>query len=143
MTHPKRVEVAVGIVCENTIEPAGARVLISRRAAAGVLGGYWEFPGGKLEANESAEACVVRELREELGVEVCPTSVLDAIEHTYDHARVVLRPFICAHVGGEPRALEVEEWKWVTVDELADHRFPPANGPLLEQVRGVLGNRSG
>lgn len=138
MTTPERIEVAVGIVLQSGRPSARSYVLISRRSAGGVLGGYWEFPGGKLEANETAEACVVRELREELGIAVRPASALRPIEHRYEHARVVLRPFICTHIGGKPRALQVEAWKWVAVDELDAYRFPPANAALLKQLREAL-----
>lgn len=139
MDEQTKVEVAVGVThrrCPSTDQP---QVLISRRAKDGVLGGFWEFPGGKLEPGESAEACVVRELREELGVEVRPTSAMQPIEHTYEHAHVVLRPFYCEHVGGEPAALEVDDWKWADVTALGGYSFPPANATLLEQVERELG----
>ncbi len=133
------VEVAIGVT--HRLHPATGRpeVLISRRAKDGVLGGYWEFPGGKLDPGESAEACVVRELREELGVEVRPTSAMEPIEHTYAHAHVVLRPFYCEHLGGEPRAIEVDDWVWAELQSLDDYEFPPANAALLKQVRRELG----
>jgi len=133
------VEVAVGVVHRRGPATGLPEVLISRRAKDGVLGGYWEFPGGKLEPGESAEACVVRELREELGVDVRPTSKMTPIEHTYAHAHVLLRPFICEHVGGEPQALEVDDWVWAEIGSLDRYDFPPANAALLEQVKCDLG----
>ncbi|MEO0514695.1 MAG: 8-oxo-dGTP diphosphatase MutT [Planctomycetota bacterium] len=132
------VEVAVGVT--HRLHPSTGRpeVLISRRAKDGVLGGYWEFPGGKLDPGESAEACVVRELREELGIEVRPTSAMKPIEHTYAHAHVVLRPFYCEHLSGEPKALEVDDWRWAELSALHQYEFPPANAELLKQVRRKL-----
>lgn len=133
------VQVAVGVVHRHSEACGATQVLISRRAEAGVLGGFWEFPGGKLEPGESAEACVVRELREELGIEVRPTSAMLPIEHTYEHAHVVLRPFYCEHVGGEPRALEVDDWVWAEVAALGGYEFPSANAALLDRVQRELG----
>lgn len=132
------IEVGIGIVRRGGTGAGPIEVLISRRTDGGVLGGYWEFPGGKLEPHETSEACVVRELREELGVAVRPVGAFAPITHTYDHGRVVLRPFLCAHVGGEPRALEVAEWRWVGVGALAGYRFPPANEALLVELQRRL-----
>ena len=138
MSAHHAIQVAVGVVWRRP-EARGAEgrpeVLISRRAADGVLGGYWEFPGGKLDPGESPEACVVRELREELGVEVRPVRALPAIVHPYDHGRVELHPYFCEHLGGTPAALEVAAWRWVAVDELEAYTFPPANTAILEEVR--------
>lgn len=138
---PTTVEVAIGVTHRSAPGTGLPEVLISRRAKDGVLGGYWEFPGGKLEPGESAELCVVRELFEELGVEVRPTSAMGPIEHTYDHAHVLLRPFYCEHLGGEPQALEVDDWVWAEVGSLDRYEFPPANAALLDQVRRDLGTR--
>ncbi|MEM6853470.1 MAG: 8-oxo-dGTP diphosphatase MutT [Planctomycetota bacterium] len=134
MNKQIEVQVAVGVTHRRCPESGRPQVLISRRAKDGVLGGYWEFPGGKLEPGESAEACVVRELREELGVDVRPTKTMEPIQHTYNHAHVVLRPFYCEHVGGEPAALEVDDWTWCDVARLSEYSFPPANALLLERV---------
>lgn len=138
MKSERLIQVAVGIVwraARDCATAGRAEVLISRRRDGGVLGGYWEFPGGKLDPGESAEACVVRELREELGIEVRPTRALETIEHRYEHGRVELRPFFCEHVSGEPEALEVAAWRWVDMRALRDYEFPPANAALLAEVK--------
>ncbi|MEM6459147.1 MAG: (deoxy)nucleoside triphosphate pyrophosphohydrolase [Planctomycetota bacterium] len=135
----ERVEVALGVVRGRGAGDGVARVLVSRRREAAVLGGFWEFPGGKVEENESPEACVVRELREELGIEVRPVAALGVIRHDYDHAAVTLRPYLCEWVGGEPEARGVAAWAWVDAGQLDHHRFPPANDGLLEEVRELLG----
>ena len=131
------MEVAVGILAE----PVNGhwRVLIARRPEGGVLGGYWEFPGGKREPGESLERCLIREVREELGLVVCVTDALPAVDHCYDHGRVRLCPFFCQRLDDrEPQALAVSEWRWIEPTELDDYTFPPANAALLEHVHHTL-----
>ncbi|MEM9883037.1 MAG: (deoxy)nucleoside triphosphate pyrophosphohydrolase [Planctomycetota bacterium] len=132
------MEVALGVVLHRDPADGVARVLISRRPAAAALGGLWEFPGGKTENGESAEACVVRELREELGIEVRPTAVLGVIRHDYEHAAVTLRPYHCEWVSGRPQKRGVADWAWADAKALGTYRFPPANDGLLVEVRGLL-----
>jgi len=130
--------VSIGIVVRTAVGQASAQVLITKRKDAGVLGGFWEFPGGKRDHGEAPAACVVRELREELGIETRVCGALGVIEHTYEHGHVELRPFYCEHVSGEPRAIEVADFCWVEVDELDGYTFPAGNVKLLEQVRNDL-----
>ncbi|WP_432797319.1 (deoxy)nucleoside triphosphate pyrophosphohydrolase [Poriferisphaera sp. WC338] len=130
------IRVAIGVltkICTDNV-----RVLIARRRDNGVLGGYWEFPGGKIEDGESLENCLVREFEEELGVVVKPGRGLPAIVHTYPHGTVELNPFYCELESGEPQDLEVAEHKWVTADELRGYDFPEANLDLLEEVIEAL-----
>ncbi|MCB9838875.1 MAG: (deoxy)nucleoside triphosphate pyrophosphohydrolase [Phycisphaeraceae bacterium] len=135
------VEVGLGAILRDdpdvrTMVGAVRRLLITRRAAGSVMSGYWELPGGKIEPGETPTACVGRELREELGVEVVLTEQLAPIEHSYDHARVRLHACIGTLAPGSPEAanLEVAEHRWVTADELAGFRFLPANAGILEEV---------
>ena len=123
-----RVDVDIAIVTR------GPEVLICQRHADNTFGGCWEFPGGKREPGESAEACVVREVREEVGIAVRPRLALTVIEHDYPHARIRQHPFICDHLDGEPQLLACQDARWVTPLALRDYRFPPANEPLIEQA---------
>jgi 8-oxo-dGTP diphosphatase len=110
----------------------GGKILIAKRPAGKHLAGFWEFPGGAVEPGETAEEAVKRELREETGLEVTITGRADAIDWDYGHKQVHLDVFICEAPGaGEPRALAGDDIKWVTVPELKDHRFPPANEALI------------
>lgn len=127
-------DVAIGVLLHDPLAEGGPRVLIARRPKAGVLGGYWEFPGGKREPGETLEACVVREFHEEVGLTVAVVEPLPVIEHVYDHGRVRLCPFICRWVAGEPRPIAVSEFRWVRPDELSAYRFPPANAELLRSL---------
>ena len=136
----KHVEVAIGVVFERSAE----RVLICRRKHDTVLGGYWEFPGGKCDVGEAPEACVRREIMEEVGLTVIAIKALPLIEHVYPYASVRLHPFVCRHVSGEPQLLAVADAKWVLPAELGGYEFPPANAGLLAQVElgweGLMGN---
>jgi A/G-specific adenine glycosylase len=90
------------------------RVLIGRRPEGGLLGGLWEFPGGKCRAGESPGACLRRELREELGVEVELGGFLGVFRHRYTHFAVTMHAFECAIRTGRPRADEHTALRWVT-----------------------------
>lgn len=106
-------------------------VLIDRRKPEGLLGGLWEFPGGKIEPNESVEDCIRREIKEELDIEVSVGDRLITIEHTYSHFRVTLNVHHCQYVSGEPQPLECDEIKWVSMDEIHIYPFPKANEKII------------
>ncbi len=96
-------------------------VLIARRPSKGLLGGLWEFPGGKLEAGESHAEALVREIREELGIEVTPTEKFGIYHHAYTHFKVTLQAWFAELKGEEPTALEASEIRWVRIEELVDY----------------------
>ncbi|MEX0777254.1 MAG: (deoxy)nucleoside triphosphate pyrophosphohydrolase [Phycisphaeraceae bacterium] len=134
--QPKRVDVAVGVLIE--VREGRRCVLVARRHDDAVLGGYWELPGGKVEAGEALAHCVQREFAEELGLTVQAGAAMPIIEHQYDHAHVHLHPYLCTRIAGEPRSLQVAEHRWVAIDNLSTICFPPANAPLMEQIRRLL-----
>ena len=106
-----------------------------RAAARGShLGGLWEFPGGKRQAGETAEAALVREIREELDAAVTVGELLDDVEWRYPEKTVRLRFFRCA-LEGEPRAAEGQEIAWVAPAELGGYEFPPADEGLVARLR--------
>lgn len=94
------------------------RVLVARRREEDFLGGLWEFPGGKQEDGETLQECLVRELKEELGIGVEVGERLLTLEHTYIHFRITLHAFRCALREGEPRCLECADWRWVLPADL-------------------------
>jgi 8-oxo-dGTP diphosphatase len=110
------------------------RLLITRRRAESHLGGLWEFPGGKREADETFEECLVREIREELGIEITVGKLFEEITHAYPEKTVHLKFFICEWVKDEPQALGCAEFKWVRKNELAENKFPAADARLLEKL---------
>jgi 8-oxo-dGTP diphosphatase len=110
------------------------RVLVARRNR-GRLAGYWEFPGGKVEPGESLHGAVVRECREELGVEVTPGDRYDPLEFVYPEVRVVLHPLLCRIAAdAEPRPLAAERLAWATAEELREWRLPEPNYSLVERL---------
>jgi A/G-specific adenine glycosylase len=97
-------------------------VLITRRPENGLLGGMWEFPGGKLQEGEDLLACLRREIQEELGVDVEMADLLGTYRHAYTHFRVTLHAFRCSLTEGEPRPIEASDLRWVAPSDL--HGFP-------------------
>lgn len=157
--HPSQqpiVDVAVGVVLNKAAakdthrdapkhDPTAVKhapiirhVLISRRKAEQVLGGYWELPGGKVEPSETPTQAVVRELKEEVGIDATPIHPLPTVEHRYDHAHIRLHPLICQHTAGTASPIEVDEVRWVTPDQLTDYPLPQASLPVIEAFRSWL-----
>ena len=128
----KCIQAAIAVVV------SGGKVLICQRKDDDTLGGFWEFPGGKVEDGESFTDCLARELREEIDIVAEPVAQLTTIEHTYPHAKIRLHPFVCRHVEGEPKLLECQAACWIEPHELRDRRFPPANEKLIEEVIAYL-----
>jgi A/G-specific adenine glycosylase len=124
----KTLDVGLGIVVRD------GKVLICQRRSDTPLGGYWEFPGGKVEPGESPSQCTRRELTEEVAVAVDSMMPLEPLEHVYGATTVRLHPFICTWQSGEARPLASQQIAWVTAEELTTYRFPPANDKLIPRV---------
>lgn len=112
----------------------GRRILISQRPDEGLLGGLWEFPGGKLEPGETLETCLQREIMEELGIAIRVGSKLMEVRHAYTHRLVHLHIFHAHHESGRPKALEVARWQWVPPSGLREKAFPAANVKIIEEI---------
>ena len=110
------------------------RLLISKRKLSSHLGGLWEFPGGKLEAGETFQAALMREIREELGTEIAIDQLISTVEHSYPEKTVLIRFYKCQCVGEEPTALDCEALKWVAPKQLRDHSFPKADDQILDEL---------
>jgi len=122
-------DVAVGVVVK------AGRVLIDLRKPEGLLGGLWEFPGGKRGAGESLEHAVVREVREEVGIEVEPTALLAVVRHAYTHFRITMHAYECRHMSGRARPIACDAVKWVHLSRLDDYAFPKANHKVIAALR--------
>jgi 8-oxo-dGTP diphosphatase len=125
--------VAMRVVAAVLFDASG-RVLISQRPPGKFLAGYWEFPGGKLDAGEAPEQALRRELREELGIELRRCHPLLQLRHDYSGRAVALEVFVVDEAGGEPSGLEGQALKWVSVAELCEQQLLPADGPIVEAL---------
>jgi len=96
-------------------------VLLARRPSKGLLGGMWEFPGGKTEQNETLEDCLVREIREELDASIQVGEAFGVYQHAYTHFRITLHAFFCQLIEGEPKPIEADELAWVSPSELQQY----------------------
>lgn len=110
------------------------RLLVSRRARGAHLAGFWEFPGGKQEPGEGLTACLARELKEELGIEVRVDAPLLTVDHEYEKKRISLHLFSCTWIRGEPAALQCEEIRWVAWEDLSGLLLPPPDREAVERL---------
>ncbi len=109
----------------------GKKILITRRPEKGLLGGLWEFPGGKQNPGESLEECLRREIEEELGIEISVGESFMQVNHAYSHFKITLHPFFCRHLKGRIQKIGVMDYRWVTSAELSDYAFPRADRRVI------------
>jgi mutator protein MutT len=126
---PPRIEVSAALVFQH------GKLLITQRHQESHLGGLWEFPGGKREPGETFEGCLVREIREELGVEISVGKLFEEISHDYPGKSVHLKFFLCELLAGQPQPLDCAAFQWVSKNELGDYEFPDADRQLLTRLR--------
>ena len=130
-------DVAAGIIWQG--KPYQSRLLIAQRPAEGMLGGLWEFPGGKLEAEDvDLRACLRREIEEELAIQIEVGAQLTTVRHAYTHFRITLHAFHAQHTSGEPQTLGVADWRWVTFDELAAFPFPVTDQKIIGALQQAV-----
>ena len=125
--------IGIGVV----INEAGD-VLIDQRLEEGLLGGMWEFPGGKQEPGEPIEACIARELMEELGIGVSVGDALITVDHAYSHKKLRFVVHLCRWMSGDPKPLASQQVRWVRPEQLKDYPFPAANARIIEALLGKL-----
>jgi len=124
-------DIAVGIIWKRD------RILIDQRKSDGLLGGLWEFPGGKREPGEALETALRREVLEEVGIRIRVLRQIGRVKHAYSHFRITLYAFECRHVSGRPRALGCAAWRWVRLEELDQYAFPKANHKIMAMLCGT------
>ena len=138
--YPKRLKakptplhnIAVGVVVKND------QVLITRRRDDGLLGGLWEFPGGKIKPGETSEAACVREIREETGLTVTIRQYLTRVRHAYTHFKIVVDVFICGDPLGVVALNGPVDYQWVALEQLDNYPIPKANHKFIPQLREAL-----
>jgi 8-oxo-dGTP diphosphatase len=130
----------VVLVAACALIDADGRVLLAQRPAGKSMAGLWEFPGGKVELEESPEACLVRELEEELGIVTKPACLapLTFASHGYETFHLLMPLFICRRYEGVPVGREGQALKWVWPKRLHDYPMPPADKPLIPILIDLL-----
>lgn len=127
-------DVAAGLVWDDH-----GRVLIAQRPADGLLGGLWEFPGGKQEAGETLPECLRRELREELAIAVDVGELVCVVRHAFTHFKITLHAFTCRHVNGDPQLIGAQAVAWVTPAELERYAFGKADRAVIAELKARSG----
>ncbi|HXQ52564.1 MAG TPA: 8-oxo-dGTP diphosphatase MutT [Stellaceae bacterium] len=138
MSDPRAGQPLV-VVCAALVDPSG-RVLLAQRPPGKAMAGLWEFPGGKIDSEETPEAALVRELEEELGITVTPASLAPFAfaSHAYETFHVLLLLYLCRRWEGAITPREGQSVAWVPVERFADYAMPPADEPLVALLRERL-----
>lgn len=119
-------DIAVGVIWKS------GKILVQQRPNEGLLGGLWEFPGGKQEKGEALEETVRREIAEELGIEIKVGGKIATVKHAYTHFKITLHAYTCQWQSGKPQPKAAQDWRWVALEELPALAFPKANKTVLE-----------
>jgi 8-oxo-dGTP diphosphatase len=128
------------LVAACALIDADNRVLIAQRPAGKPMAGLWEFPGGKVEAGERPEESLIRELREELSIEVSEACLapLTFASHVYPDFHLLMPLYVCRRWNGMVRPLEQQQLTWVRPNKLRDYPMPPADLPLIPHLIALL-----
>ena len=134
---PKRIRkpktplhnIAVGVVYKNNL------MLITRRKPEGLLGGLWEFPGGKIGKHERPEQACVREIKEEVNLNVAVTGHVAQVKHAYTHFKIIMEVFSCRYVSGDVRLKGSVDFRWISLEEIDQYPFPKANHKFIHLLR--------
>ena len=126
----KTVTCAAAVICRNS------RIYAACRGYGSHIG--WEFPGGKLEENETSREAIIREIREELGVDVEPLQMIHTIEYDYDDFHLSMDVWLCELKEGTPHSEEHTEERWLSAEELYDVDWLPADRTVISVIRGLL-----
>lgn len=121
-------------VAAALIENKDGKLLIARRAQGKSQAGLWEFPGGKLEEGESPEACLVRELLEEMNIVIAPSAYFGTNDYDYGSVQIRLHAYRAVYLSGEINLQDHDEFRWVDIEELPDFEFAPADIKFIEAL---------
>ena len=128
------------LVAACALVDGDGRVLLCKRPQGKQLAGLWEFPGGKVEPGETPEACLIRELKEELGIEVTQSCLAPFVfaSHAYDDFHLMMPLYLCRRWSGFVQAIEHEALAWVRPAKMDEYPMPPADAPLVAWLRDLL-----
>lgn len=132
--YPTVFVVAVALVDDDN------RILLAQRPEGKSMAGLWEFPGGKVEPNESPEAALIRELKEELSIDVTEACLapFTFASHAYEKFHLMMPLYVCRRWSGTPQGIEGQNLKWVRANQLKEYPMPPADIPLIAMLRDLL-----
>jgi 8-oxo-dGTP diphosphatase len=139
MTSPERLPTV--LVAAAALVDRDNRILLAQRPAGKSMAGLWEFPGGKVERDETPEEALIRELREELSIEVCLTCLapFTFASHRYETFNLLMPLYLCRNWEGEISPREGQKIAWVRPARLRDYPMPPADAPLIPFLHDLLG----
>ena len=126
---PPSIPVAAALIFHQ------GKLLITQRRPDDHLPNLWEFPGGKVESGETFAACLVREIREELGIQISVGELVEDLTHAYPEKTVRLCFFDCRLISGEAQAIHVQDLRWITREELRHFEFPAADAKLIHRLQ--------
>ncbi|WP_165312213.1 8-oxo-dGTP diphosphatase MutT [Vibrio ziniensis] len=126
----KRIHIVAGIIFNED----KSQIFITKRPDNLHKGGFWEFPGGKVEEGESVSQAMARELEEEIGIEVTEQHLFEHLEYDYPEKSLKFDFIVISHFNNEPYGKEGQDGLWVDIAALANYQFPEANVPILERV---------
>ena len=143
--YPRRVKakktplynIAIGVVLKNN------RVLITQRRNDGLLGGLWEFPGGKIKEGETPAAACIREIKEETGLKIAVHEYLTQVKHAYTHFKIIVDVYICDYVSGIVALNGPVDYHWITLEQIDDYPFPRANHKFIPRLREAVNKMEG
>ena len=127
--------IAAGVVFKN------GRVLITRRNPAGLLGGLWEFPGGKIQKGESPEAACIREIKEEVNLTIKVDAHLSRVKHAYTHFKIVMDVFCCSYVSGRVKLNGPTAHRWIDLGQIDEFPFPKANHKFFDKLKQYVSKK--
>ena len=135
-TDHKKLQLVVSIALIDNHD----QILISKRPAKKHLSGYWEFPGGKVEKNETPENAIIREVKEELNIDISNKCIapLSFSEFDYKNFQLLLLLYVCRRWEGEPKSMEKNEIKWVKPNMLRHFKMPPADDSLIYNLQDLF-----
>ena len=110
----------------------GNKIMIARRAHGKHLAGFWEFPGGKIEQDETPESCLIRELKEEFEIEILIGNYIGESVFNYPNNTIKLKAFTCQIINGKMKLNDHDKIEWISLEEITNYKLAPADLPLIE-----------